>query len=47
MTPLREEVEEALAAEGGEWNRNTVAKLVKIDSFLRESQRINGVDGSE
>ncbi|MCJ1262588.1 hypothetical protein MMC22_002458 [Lobaria immixta] len=38
---LREEVEEALAADGGIWKKQTLTKLSKLDSFMKESQRIN------
>ncbi|KAI1738014.1 cytochrome P450, partial [Xylaria scruposa] len=37
---LRDEVREALASEGG-WNKGTCSKLVQMDSFMRESQRVN------
>jgi hypothetical protein len=39
MQVLRNEVEQNL--EGGKITHNTVQKLVHIDSFLRESARMN------
>lgn len=38
---LREEVE-AVVSEFG-WTKHSISKLVKMDSFLRESQRVNGL----
>lgn len=38
MQPLREEAERVVAEEG--WTKNTVNNMVKIDSFLRETQRL-------
>ncbi|KJZ72997.1 hypothetical protein HIM_07569 [Hirsutella minnesotensis 3608] len=38
---LRDEVLEVLRRDGGEWNKQTLGKLWKMDSFLRESQRWN------
>lgn len=38
---LREEVEEALVADGGAWKKQTLTKLSKLDSFMKESQRLN------
>lgn len=40
LEPLREEVQQALAEEGG-WNKATPARLVKMDSFMKESQRFH------
>ncbi|KAI4129555.1 MAG: hypothetical protein LQ338_002191 [Usnochroma carphineum] len=37
---LREEVEEVLQSDGG-WQKDTYKKLVKLDSFLKESQRFS------
>lgn len=37
---LREEIEQALAENGG-WTKATINKMQKLDSFLKESQRIN------
>ena len=39
--PLREEVETLVAAEG--WSKATMGKMWKVDSFLKESQRYNGI----
>ena len=44
---LRDEVEFTLSQEGGEWTRSVVNKLYKMDSFLRESQRLNGINMSK
>ncbi|RPD62663.1 cytochrome P450 [Lentinus tigrinus ALCF2SS1-7] len=41
IQPLRDEVEAVVAAEG--WTKNAMGKMWKIDSFLKESQRVNGV----
>ena len=41
LQPLREEVESIVAAEG--WTKAAMGKMWKIDSFLKESQRVNGV----
>ncbi|KAF9244075.1 cytochrome P450 [Melanogaster broomeanus] len=40
IQPLREEVESVVATEG--WSKDALGKMYKIDSFLRESQRIEG-----
>ncbi|KAF9244149.1 cytochrome P450 [Melanogaster broomeanus] len=40
MQPLREEVESVIASEG--WSKDALGKMYKIDSFLRESQRMEG-----
>ena len=39
--PLREEVTGALAKTGGNWTKDTVDHLVKMDSFLKECLRTN------
>ncbi|THH19419.1 hypothetical protein EW146_g1766 [Bondarzewia mesenterica] len=39
IRPLRKEVEVVLAAEG--WSKSTLTKMRKIDSFLKETIRIN------
>ncbi|POS72960.1 ent-kaurene oxidase [Diaporthe helianthi] len=36
--PLRDELVEVLRADGG-WQRNTLSKLRKLDSFIKETQR--------
>ncbi len=39
--PLREEIEAAIEAEG--WTMPSLARMWKLDSLLRESERCNGV----
>ncbi|PIL33520.1 cytochrome P450 [Ganoderma sinense ZZ0214-1] len=41
LQPLREEIEPIIAAEG--WTKAAMGKMWKVDSFLRESQRFNGI----
>ena len=38
---LREEISTVLAENGGEWNKRALAKMEKLDSVMRESQRVN------
>ncbi|KAH9901838.1 cytochrome P450 [Xylariomycetidae sp. FL2044] len=38
---LRREIEGALAAHGGQWNKRALAAMPKLDSTFRESQRLN------
>jgi hypothetical protein len=38
---LRQEIEQVLAENYGKWNKNALAKLVKVDSAIRESLRIS------
>ncbi|KAL8733904.1 MAG: hypothetical protein Q9181_003412 [Wetmoreana brouardii] len=38
---LRAEVEEVLAETNGAWKKTTLTKLSKMDSFMKESQRLN------
>ncbi|KAK6204161.1 hypothetical protein LQW54_008395 [Pestalotiopsis sp. IQ-011] len=38
---LRQEILEVLAAHGGEWNKRALAAMTKLDSTMRESQRLN------
>ncbi|KAK1834891.1 cytochrome P450 [Podospora conica] len=38
---LRVEIEQVLAEHGGEWNKRALAKMVKLDSVMRESSRLN------
>ena len=45
LQPLREEIEPIVAAEG--WTKAAMGKMWKIDSFLRESQRFNGISLSK
>ncbi|KAJ6600446.1 cytochrome P450 [Mycena vulgaris] len=40
LLPMREEAEHVVANEG--WTKAALNSMVKIDSFLRESQRLNG-----
>ena len=40
VQPMREEVEAIISAEG--WTKSAVGKFRKLDSFLRESQRVSG-----
>ena len=42
IAPLREEVEAIIATDG--WTKNALAKMWKVDSFLKESMRL--ADGS-
>lgn len=46
LEPLRQEVRQTLEEDGG-WSKNTPSKLVKLDSFMKESQRINAPSPSE
>lgn len=39
LLPMREEAERVIAKEG--WTKAALNSMVKIDSFLRESQRLN------
>jgi cytochrome P450 len=41
VEPLREEVKQAWDESGGHPDRSTVMKLEKLDSFMKESQRLN------
>jgi cytochrome P450 len=40
LAPLREEIQTTVAEEGG-WTLAAVQKMKKLDSFLKESQRVN------
>ncbi|KAJ7659845.1 cytochrome P450 [Mycena rosella] len=40
LLPMREEVERVVKEEG--WSKAALNNMVKVDSFLRESQRLNG-----
>ncbi len=44
IQPLREEIEPLLAAEG--WTKAAMSKMWKLDSFLKESMRYNGISMS-
>ena len=41
IEPLREEVETITAVDG--WTKAAMGKMRKLDSFLKESQRFNGI----
>ncbi|KAG6332745.1 hypothetical protein ID866_6343 [Astraeus odoratus] len=41
IQPLREEVESVIAEEG--WTKNALQKMRRVDSFLKESQRFEGI----
>ncbi|KAM0150632.1 hypothetical protein ACHAQE_008878 [Botrytis cinerea] len=41
LEPLREETLQALKEDGG-WQKTTLTKMRKPDSFMKESQRLNG-----
>jgi hypothetical protein len=41
IEPLRQEIEAAVAEEG--WTKAGLDKMYKIDSFLRETQRLDGI----
>ncbi|TEB19829.1 cytochrome P450 [Coprinellus micaceus] len=41
IAPLRAEIEEVVAAHG--WTKDAMARLVKLDSFMKESSRLGGV----
>ncbi|KZT73268.1 cytochrome P450 [Daedalea quercina L-15889] len=43
IQPLREEADLIIREEG--WSKAALGRMIKIDSFLKESQRINGVSG--
>lgn len=40
---LRVEIEQALRQSKGEWNLETLNSLNRLDSFLKESQRLNSL----
>jgi len=39
IQPLREEVEEIVKSEG--WTKTALGKMHKLDSFIKETQRLN------
>jgi hypothetical protein len=41
IEPLRQEVDAVITEEG--WTKAAIDKMHKIDSFLRETQRIDGL----
>ena len=42
IEPLRQEVEAVVAEEG--WTKAAMDRMHKIDSFLRETQRLDGLN---
>ncbi|KAI0947286.1 hypothetical protein AcV7_009746 [Taiwanofungus camphoratus] len=44
LQPLREEIEGVIESHG--WTKQALSMLWKLDSFMRESQRFNGVSGT-
>jgi Cytochrome P450 len=43
IEPLREEVDAVIAEEGSTWTKAGIDNMHKIDSFLRETQRLGGI----
>ncbi|OAL29793.1 hypothetical protein AYO20_09085 [Fonsecaea nubica] len=41
---LREEIEQTLQSSGGVWTKQALDRLLKLDSFLKETQRLNSPD---
>lgn len=41
--PLRAEVEQHLGADRTQWTKEAFGRCIKLDSFLKESQRLNGL----
>lgn len=41
VAPLREELQTVLSEDGGKFRKSTMPKLRKLDSFMKESQRVN------
>lgn len=41
IEPLRSEAEAALKESKGDWQFSTIKRLQRMDSFLKESQRVN------
>lgn len=41
IQPMREEVEAVVSKEG--WNKTAMTRLYKVDSFIKESLRLNGL----
>ncbi|KAH9895701.1 cytochrome P450 [Cubamyces lactineus] len=42
LISLREEIEPIIQEEG--WTKNAISRMWKLDSFIRESQRLNGIN---
>ena len=47
IQPLLEEVDQALRETGGEWGKDFASKLLKMDSFMKETQRVKPTTPSE
>jgi len=45
LVPLREEVEEAIRQHG--WSKEAMDKMHKVDSFIKESQRLHTLANGE
>ena len=45
LIPLREEVESVVKVDG--WTKGAMNKMRRLDSFMRESQRLNGISASK
>ncbi|MCJ1475959.1 hypothetical protein MMC13_004623 [Lambiella insularis] len=43
LQTLREEAEQVYAEEGGRWTKAGLAKMIHMDSAIRESMRLNGI----
>ncbi|KAL5338170.1 cytochrome P450 [Aspergillus crustosus] len=41
VDPLRREIMQAVAEDGGEYKKTTLTKMWELDSFIKESQRLN------
>jgi hypothetical protein len=41
VEPLHEELQAVLSEDGGQFRKSTMSKLRKLDSFMKESQRVN------
>ena len=44
---LRKEVDATYKEAGGTWSKESVSKLRRVDSFLKEAQRVYGVNASK
>lgn len=45
ISPLREEIEETIAQHG--WSKASMAKMRKVDSFVKEVNRLTVLSGSQ
>ncbi|KAI5840172.1 cytochrome P450 [Morchella snyderi] len=43
IEPLREEIIQVITEDGGQLKKSTLAKMMKLDSFMKESHRFNAV----